>query len=339
MALFFKSSLSMRQSNIELCRLFSILLVMLVHSTTQSLGHDISLGVNLLTGFSVIGVNVFVLITGYFSTTPKKGSLVNLAFVCLFWMVIKIACRYLCGEPVTYKYLFFITFSNWFIASYIGLLFLAPILNISCSHLSKRQLWGGVFALLLIEIWFDWMPPHPDVMIGAQNGYSVFSFVILYLLGRAIRLYSLPQWFMKNSSLIYIGCSIILGMVAHAGITAGYHGVAGMCFSYINPIVILSSVAFLMIFTQMCFRSRFINHVAKSTLAVLLGHSAIFFLYTRQFKYLYENCSGIQVVAYWTLAIIIVFFTSILIDQLRLVAYKPLEKYMKQRLQSNEIFE
>ncbi len=329
----------MRQSNIELCRLFSILLVMLVHTTTQSLGRDVSLGVNLLTGFSVIGVNVFVLITGYFSTTPKKSSLVNLAFICLFWMTIKVACRYLCGEPITIKYLFFITSSNWFIASYIGLLFLAPILNKSCNQLNKRQLFGGGFALLLIEIWFDWLPPHPAVMIGAQNGYSVLSFAILYLLGRAIRLYSLPLWFVKNSPLIYIGCSIMLGMVAHAGISTGHPGVLSMCFSYINPIVIFSSVAFLMVFTQMCFHSRFINYIAKSTLAVLLGHSAIFFLYTRQFRYLYDNFSGIQVVVYWILAIIIVFFASILIDQLRLVAYKPLEKYMKQRLQRNEIFE
>ncbi|MBO6255154.1 MAG: hypothetical protein J6O49_16150 [Bacteroidaceae bacterium] len=135
----------MRQSNIELCRLFSILLVMLVHSTTQSLGRDVSLGVNLLTGFSVIGVNVFVLITGYFSTMPKKSSIVNLAFICLFWMAIRVTCRYLCDEPVTFKYLFFITSSNWFIASYIGLLFLAPILNVACNTLSKRQLLGGNF--------------------------------------------------------------------------------------------------------------------------------------------------------------------------------------------------
>lgn len=46
----------MRQSNIELCRLASILLVMLVHSTTSSLGYEVSLGVHLLTGFTIVGV-------------------------------------------------------------------------------------------------------------------------------------------------------------------------------------------------------------------------------------------------------------------------------------------
>jgi len=129
----------------------------------------------------------------------------------------------------------------------------------------------------------------------------------------------------------------MLGVVAHVGIVAGHPSVSGMCFSYINPMVILSSIAFLMIFTQMSFHSRFINHVAKSTLAILLGHSAIFFLYTRQFKYLYDNFSGIQVVGYWALAIIIVFCASIAADQIRLMLYKPIEKVIKNRIKYNEI--
>lgn len=61
-----------RQSNIELCRLVSILLVMILHTTHQSLGTDVSLGIQMLEGFTIIGVNVFVLITGYFSATLKK---------------------------------------------------------------------------------------------------------------------------------------------------------------------------------------------------------------------------------------------------------------------------
>lgn len=132
-----------RQSNIELCRLASILLVMLVHTTQQSLGNDMSLGVLLLEAFSVIGVNVFILITGYFSATPKKTSLINLAFICLFWMIIKVVCRFEFGQPLDYSYAFFVTSSNWFIPSYIGLLFLTPILNMFCNSMSSKVLWGG----------------------------------------------------------------------------------------------------------------------------------------------------------------------------------------------------
>ena len=79
-----------RWSNIELCRLASIFLVMLVHTVGKSLGNDVVFGVHLLKGFSIIGVNVFILITGYFSATPKKTSLVNLAFICFFWMFFRL---------------------------------------------------------------------------------------------------------------------------------------------------------------------------------------------------------------------------------------------------------
>ena len=132
-----------RQSNIELCRLVSILLVMLVHTTKVSLGYEMSLAAYLLEGFTIIGVNVFILITGYFSATPKKTSLANLAFICLFWMVIKVICHYKLGETVTYKCLFFLTSSNWFIPLYIALLFLAPMLNALCKQLDCRTLLGG----------------------------------------------------------------------------------------------------------------------------------------------------------------------------------------------------
>lgn len=329
-----------RQSNFELCRLASILLVMLVHTTRVTLGADVSFSIMILEGFSIIGVNVFILITGYFSTVPKKSNLINLAFICFFWVAVKVLCRYVFGESVNYKYVFFITSSNWFIASYIGLLFLTPILNNFCNSASKKMLWGMVIALLFLEIWFDWLPPTPYVRMGVQNGYSVLSFAVLYLLARAIRLYSLPNWFKKLSPLVYIGCSLVIATMMYGLVKTG-HGTKGAVdwvWAYTNPLAILSSVSFLIMFEQIRIQSKFINYIAKSTLACLLGHSAIFFLYTKQFKYLYNNFSGFQVALYWFLAIAVVFFACIAIDQMRILLYKPIEKLIKQKIKNNEIF-
>lgn len=329
-----------RKSNIELCRIVAILCVMLIHSTFQSLGKDVSFGVMLLAGFSIIGVNVFVMLTGYFTATPKKTSLFNLAFVCFFWMIIKVICRYRFGARIGYENAFFITSSNWFIPSYIGLLFFTPILNVFCDTVNKRMLWGVVIALLLIEIWFDWLIPHPAISLGTQGGHSVLSFLILYLLARAIRLYGLPAWIKKYSLLIYISCSVLLALMGQTFLWKGYeNAIIVLVFADNNPVVILSSVAFLMIFERMSFQSKFVNHVAKSTLACLLGHSAIFFLYTKQFKYLYQHFSGIQVVAYWILAIMVVFVASILLDQLRLLLWKPINNWLKTHIKSDIIIQ
>ena len=328
-----------RQSNLELCRLTSILLVMLVHTTYTTLGTDVSFGVMLLEGFSIIGVNVFILLTGYFSASPKKTSLINLAFICLFWMIVRVLCRYFFGEPIDYKYVFFITSSNWFIASYVGLLFLAPILNVFCKTVSKKSLLGGALFLILLEIWFDWIPPTPKVRWGVQSGYSVLSFAILYLMARAIRIYGLPNWFRKLSPLIYVGCSFSFALMMYVLVHSGYGtpGAVEWVMAYINPIVMLSSIAFLSMFEQVNIQSRFVNYIAKSTLACLFGHIAIIFLYKKQFLYVYENFSGIQVVLYWILAIVIVFCASIAIDQLRLLLYRPIEKLMQRKIKNNEI--
>ena len=163
------------------------------------------------------------------------------------------------------------------------------------------------------------------------------SFAILYLLARYIKLYGLPQWFKKSSLLMYVICSFALVVLNYLSFRFG-HPVPKLVFTYNNPIVIVSSVAFLMMFEKITFTSKFINHIAKSTLAILLGHTAIFFIYTKQFKYIYDNYSGIQVVGYWALAIAIVFCASIAIDQLRLLIYKPIEDYLKKHIQQNEIF-
>ena len=248
-----------RLSNIELCRLASILLVMLVHTTQQSLGNDMNYGAFLLEGFSIIGVNVFILITGYFSTTPKKTSLINLAFICLFWMIIKVAIRYSCGEQVSVKDAFFITSSNWFIASYIGLLFIAPILNRFCNTVSNKTLFQGVIILLCIEVWFDLLPPYPGVKLGSQRGYSVFSFMILYLLARAIKLYGFLDTFKKYAPYIYIVCSIVLASSAYACQLVGHNELTKLIFAYSNPLVILSSVAFLMTFERIKVNSNMIK--------------------------------------------------------------------------------
>ena len=60
-----------RQSNLELCRILAILLVVLVHANFAWCGwpsnfSECNFARLLIEGFAIIGVNVFVLITGYF---------------------------------------------------------------------------------------------------------------------------------------------------------------------------------------------------------------------------------------------------------------------------------
>ena len=138
----------MRQSNLELCRITSIILVLLLHSDFAIFGYpsqlsDTSLPLLLLECFTVVGVNVFVLLTGYFSTSPKKWSIINLLYICLFYGIIKIVYNLLASNPLTIQNFMFVSKSNWFVPAYFGLLLFTPALNAMCEKLTQKQLRGG----------------------------------------------------------------------------------------------------------------------------------------------------------------------------------------------------
>lgn len=323
----------------ELCRILSIVLVMLVHTTFQSVGWDCSSpGILIVAAFSIIGVNVFVLITGYFSTEPKKISLANLLFICLFWMIIKISVRCGFGLPFRWADCFFVTKSNWFIPSYLCLLFLTPVLNAFCDTANERTLLGVVLILISFEVWFDLLPPHPGVSLGSQRGYSVISFVALYLLARYIRLYGIPQWLHQRSFSICMLCTITLAVAAMVSIQIG-HPAIRVIYAHSNPLVILSAVSFLLTFEKMSIKENgVINHIAKSTLPVLLAHSAVFFLYTKQFRYIFSHFSLMKMIVFWVLAIVVAFVSSVAVDQIRLLLWGPIEKSLRRHITKNELF-
>lgn len=190
--------------------------------------------------------------------------------------------------------------------------------------------------MLLIQTWFDWLPPYPNIGLGTREGYSLISFIMLYLLARAIKLYGLPEWFKRISPVVYLLCSILL--IVGNDIVKSYGMTSNWWFAYNNPIVIISSVAFLISFERIKIQSRFINHIAKSTLACLLGHTMLTFLYRKPFIYMFENMSGLIMVLYWLSAVVLIFLVLVVIDQFRLIMFKPLGLFIKKTRQ-NCLFE
>ena len=140
-----------RNSNIELCRIYSMLLIILLHSTWASIGYPSLIGpksifVILVYAISIIGVNTFLFISGWFSIKLKKSSVINLLWICLFYGVIRVALKIFLGELEWDSFLF-ISKSNWFVVSYIGLLLFSPILNKGVEYASKWELGGGDFVV------------------------------------------------------------------------------------------------------------------------------------------------------------------------------------------------
>lgn len=123
----------MRQTNIELCRIVAIMLVVLLHSNYSWCGWPTDLAscrvpMLFVEAFAIIGVNVFVLITGWFSACIKTKTFVNLFYICFFYAIVRLSTGAATGH-LNIKDVLFISCSNWFIPAYIGLILLTPWLN------------------------------------------------------------------------------------------------------------------------------------------------------------------------------------------------------------------
>lgn len=321
-----------RQSNIELCRIFSIILVVLVHTNFAWTGipgesANSSIVRFIIQAFSIIGVNVFVLITGYFSTTFRIKHIFNLLYICLFYSIIKLVYGAITGSLII-KDIFFISNSNWFVVSYIGLLILTPLVNLACTNKALLKCIGG--GLLIYEFWFSFFPALSIPEPGFNHGYSVLSFVALYFIGRYIRLFGVPVIVKRYSFLWYLLISLILGGGAYfiykiTDKIGSNPQLFTRLFDYSNPLVILSAITFFLTFEKMNIGNKtWINHIARSTLAILLIHGAAVINppLKKYFNMLLENYTGLLLVLLWIAGILGIFIISVLIDQIRLFSYK-----------------
>ena len=330
------TSKNTRQSNIELCRILSILLVVLVHSQMTVFGVPRTEGIDTLLVYgleslSIIGVNVFVLISGYFSIRLKVKNIVNLLYICFFYMTLLNVLR-LATDTMELKYLFFISQSNWLIPRYIGLMILSPVLNAFCDKADKKTFQYVVIAISLFSCYWGfilhgWWPDF-------HNGYSLISFCILYLIARYFKLHGFGLFDKFNNFCGYLLCSLVLTVVAYFLAIKGIkESIVWRVYDYNNPVVLVSSICFFISFAKLNIpTNKTINLAAQSTLAVLLLHShKVLSIYIKDFyRYLKEQNVFIYLsgmIAVLTVILVI----SVLVDQIRIKSfnylYNKLEKY------------
>lgn len=191
-----------RQSNIELLRIISMFLVVVFHANFSSIGYPsanefvlrpLSTGVQIfLAQSSIICVNLFVLISGWFGIHVRLKSLVSFLFQWLFFSIILLLCYPLLqGDniPSITKLFYDIISMNrlWFVPSYLGLYLLSPVLNAFVELSTKLQFKIVLIAFFSFEFIIGWLLNGANGIF--MGGASPLSFVGLYLLARYMRLY------------------------------------------------------------------------------------------------------------------------------------------------------
>lgn len=329
-----------RLSNIELLRIIAMLLVIVVHCNFFSLGaptHKEALAEPLpsfvrffIQSFSVLCVNVFVLISGWFGIRPKIKSVAGFIFQCLFfWVGIYLALLALGEVALTRKGIaecLLCSQANWFALSYLGLCVVAPLINTYIEQSSERELRTILFWFFLFQTIYGWVNNAASFFV---NGYSTMSFIGLYMLARYVRLY--PNRFTTRSrffDLFIFGCIVLFdAMASYLSFRMINFRADVWLFSYISPLIIISALYLLLLFSKIQIQSKWINWVAASCFSAYLLHQSPniakpYFVSTVQL--IYKDFSGFEVLVVMSLFVIAIFAVSVVLDQVRKVCWSCL---------------
>lgn len=219
----------------------------------------------------IVGVNVFIFISGWFGIRPSFKGLCSLLFQVFFWgsLILFLGLIFHVKVPVSsIAQLFWFGSYYWFVIAYIGLYLLAPVLNSYIDHSSPKQLMTIIIGLFSMEFVYGWLT---DTTLF-NMGYSIVSFIGLYLLARYIRLYSKKLKLVCSlcDILLYLFFTIFPATISFFGIRNGWPQLHPLYYS--SPFVIAASVFLFLAFTKKDFNNKAINWIACSTFSVYLVH-------------------------------------------------------------------
>lgn len=185
---------SVRNSNIELLRIVSMGLIILFHFSVHGpwpadgvLATDIAVGILAFGG--KLGVNCFVLITGYFITrsSVRVASVLRVVFETWFYSFTLLALFTLAQpelvtpERLEKAVLPLVSGEYWFMTNFVALMVLSPFLNLLFNRLSRRG------KSCLAAIGFVMISVLPTLTTFNPLGSDLLWFFYLYLLGGWLR--------------------------------------------------------------------------------------------------------------------------------------------------------
>ena len=334
-------NMNKRQSNMELLRIIAMLLVLVVHANVKSIGAPtlIELEYAPLPSFlrlfsqamSIVCVNTFILISGWFGIRPKTHRFTEFIFQVLFIGVIIYFVMYTLDLVTAWgvsDWIKLFTFRRgdclWFVYSYIVLYIFTPILNEFAVNANRQVFKNVLISFFVIQTYLGYIDSYGFFAAG----YSPLSFMGLYLLTRYFRLYPsrLTSLSKYHDICIYVSMVFLITISAIAFKIVTGKGIS-FIFDYSSPLIILASSYFFLFFTKISFYNKAINWIASSSFAVYLFHAdpLIFEPYYLDTIRFWHANSTLPIFILQTSGLIIsVFSLSILLDKIRLFIWNRL---------------
>lgn len=218
-----------RDANIELLRIVAMLMIITLHFNSRSnallvLGEpasSVQIFATVLEAIAITGVNVYVLISGYYLSSSKvrlSKVLLLILQVYFYTLLISGAMMFVGAYSVkpedkldrALRYLFPISSEHyWFVTAYVIMYVLAPVMNAAVNTLKRKQLKTVIIGLLT---WFCFIKSIVPVKFGTDRmGYDFGWFICLYLIAAYIRKYNIVLFRdAKKSALVYLISVVVI---------------------------------------------------------------------------------------------------------------------------------
>jgi len=333
-----------RESNIELLRIISIFFIIIFHYMLHSNYNYTKLTINTLLIKSCyflgeLGVNLFILITGYYLSKSKISykKIILLIGEVLFYNLISVFISYKLGTITTLTELSYIfpimTNVYWFITAYLLIYILSPYFNKLISILTKKEY--QKFLLTTLLIWCI-IPTIYGFFYNSSEELLFYNrliwLIIMYFVGAYIRIYNIKFLNSKKRSLITSIITFIIMILSIIFIHTfkdAFQRIGTTDIAYFwtpnNILMLILSISIFTLFTKIKIKNNtYINKLASTTLGIYLFHDGFINIYIWKhiFKpniYIYSNHWYI----YTLLSSIIIFIVGFIIDTLRQI----IEKY------------
>lgn len=287
-----------RQSNIELLRILVMLGVVVLHMNLYGLKIAAEFSgkfifMHFTESLFICAVNVFVLITGYFSYKINKISVRKIIELIVEVILVKealyITYSILQRTPISLSTIITnLIPNNYFVILYCVLLCMAPFIAKLFGVLCEKQLKYFVCSILIVFSCYTFMTDALEAisrtsfaginsigLYGDQQGYTIINFMLVYIVGAYLRITNV-QYNLKNSIVLYMVSTMLIFFAALVSVRYSF---AQISYNYNNPLVIFQAVGLFMIFKNLSIGShKIINVLAKSSFMTYLIHPAILIL-------------------------------------------------------------
>lgn len=351
-----------RNSNYEIMRIISMFFIVIYHCLIITGGQLIDhttgftqMFCELLSLILIVHVNSFLLVSGYFQynkpTSLKK--VWKLIQMTLFYsIIIALVLNFTNVIDLTFldyvKVFSPIEFSNlWFLITYIALYLLVPYINVLIEKLNQQE---HRKLLILLLIMFSLIPTITNQNTFSNNGHTLIQFIFMYIVGAYFGKYPISQnihfrnYSSKKKIVIFTFGFFFFGIInylmfyltkniltMHPGKFMTYvcNSVQVNTYFYQNPLIIIQSICYFLIFENFKFKNKFINYISSTVFTTYIITENPYVLGIL-YRWLGINTGqifdGFSIVIHVLICSVLIFATCIIIECIRRLIIKLIKK-------------